>query len=265
MLDADRIALNRALWDVVNEQFTDADALRRWQSDTIEWGLFGNREDDLRVLGDVDALDVLELGSGTAYFSAWLARRGARPVAVDLSPAQLATAARCQAATGIVFPLLEANAEAVPLPDRSFDLVVSEYGASVWCEPSAWVSEAARLLRPGGRLVFLTNSVLVALCVPDDGGHAQERLLRAQRDVSVVHWPEGGVEFHPGHGAWMAVLTRNGFAVEALHELYAAHDARTHGYYEIATPDWASNWPVEDLWVARLSRPSERRSTRRTE
>jgi SAM-dependent methyltransferase len=252
VLDADRIALNRALWDVVNDQFTDEDALRRWRSGRVEWGLFGNSEDDVRALGDVRDLDVLELGCGTAYFSSWLARRGARPVGVDLSPAQLATAARCQAATGITFPLFEANAEDVPLPDRSFDLVLSEYGASVWCEPSAWVSEAARLLRPGGRLVFLTTSVLVALCVPAEGGHASDRLLRGQRDVTRVRWPDGGVEFHPGHGEWLAVLVRNGFTVAALHELYAADDARTHAYYEIATPGWASRWPVEDLWVARL-------------
>jgi ubiquinone/menaquinone biosynthesis C-methylase UbiE len=34
--------------------------------------------------------------------------------------------------------------------DESFDLVVSEYGASVWLDPDRWVAEAARLLRPGG-------------------------------------------------------------------------------------------------------------------
>ncbi len=255
MLDADRIALNRALWDVVNDQFTDRDALRLWQRDTIAWGLFGNREHDLGALGDVDGLDVLELGCGSAYFSSWLARRGARPVAVDLSPAQLATAARCQTATGIGFPLLEANAEAVPLPDSSFDLVVSEYGASVWCKPSAWVAEAARLLRPSGRLVFLTNSALVTLCVPAEGGHAGERLLRGPRDVAVVRWPDGGVEFHPSHGEWISVLRGSGFTVEALHELYATADARSHEYYEIATPAWAARWPVEDLWAARLRVP----------
>lgn len=252
MPEHDRIAHNRALWDAVNDQFTDADALRRWQSDTIDWGIFGNREDDLGVLGDVDGLDVVELGCGTAYFSSWLARRGARPVGVDLSPAQLATAARCQAVTGIVFPLLEADAEHVPLPDRAFDLAVSEYGASLWCDPSAWVGEAARLLRPGGRLVFLTNSPLVALCVPAAGGHAEEQLLRSPRDVAMVHWPDGGVEFHPSHGEWVGTLRRYGFVVEALHELYAAPGAEAHEYYEIATPAWAGRWPVEDLWSARL-------------
>ena len=38
------------------------------------------------------------------------------------------------------------------LADASFDLVVSEYGASVWCDPERWIAEAARLLRRGGRL-----------------------------------------------------------------------------------------------------------------
>ena len=97
---------------------------------------------------------MLELGCGTAYQSGLLARQGARPVGIDLTPAQLATAARCQERFGLVFPLVEGNAENVPLPDAGFDLVVSEYGASVWSDPERWIAEAARLLRPGGRLVF---------------------------------------------------------------------------------------------------------------
>ena len=64
----------------------------------------------LGVLGDVSGLDVVELGCGTAYFSAWLARRGARPVGVDITPAQLETARRLMAETGIEFPLVEADA-----------------------------------------------------------------------------------------------------------------------------------------------------------
>ena len=53
----------------------------------------------------------------------------------------------------------------------SFDLALSEYGASVRRDPERWIAAAARLLRPGGRLVFLTNSVLVTLCVPQDKGY----------------------------------------------------------------------------------------------
>ena len=40
--------------------------------------------------GRLRGLDVVELGCGTAYFSAWLARRGARPVGFDVTAAQLA-------------------------------------------------------------------------------------------------------------------------------------------------------------------------------
>ena len=131
-------------------------------------------ESSLGTLGDVDGLDVVELGCGTAYVSAWLARRGARPVGVDVTPAQLATARRCQAEFGIDFPLVEASAEDVPLPSESFDLAVSEYGASIWCDPHLWIPEAHRLLRPGGRLWFLRNSTLAILCAPDDDGKPSE-------------------------------------------------------------------------------------------
>jgi len=249
--DHERLARNRAVWSAVNEQFTDGDADARWREHDLGWGLFRAPESELRLLGDVAGLTVVELGCGTAYLSAFLARSGARVVAVDLSPEQLVTARRCQRAVGAEFPLVEANAERVALRDGVAHLVVSEYGASPWCEPSQWIAEAARLLRPGGRLVFLTNSVLAGLCVPSDEGAAGDRLLRSPRDLARVAWPGGGVEHHPSHGAWIAVLRDAGFTVEALHELTAPHDARAPDYYDIATLEWASRWPAEDVWVAR--------------
>lgn len=253
-MDAEHdIAVNRALWTQVNAEYTDEQAERDWAATEISWGLFGVPEHDLDVLGDVSDLDVIELGCGTAYVSAWLARRGARVVGVDLTRAQLETARRCQTGFDLRFPLLEADGGCVPAADASFDLVVSEYGASLWCDPQRWIPEAARLLRPGGRLVFLTNSVLAALCVPEADGYAQEQLQRPQRALRRVRWPGGGVEFHPSHGDWIRILRANGFCVEALHELYAPKDTATHDYYEIATAEWAVHWPVEDLWSARLA------------
>jgi SAM-dependent methyltransferase len=249
----DDVALNREAWTRSNAEFTDAQAFSAWAGDEITWGLFNVPESGLGVLGDVAGLDVVELGCGTAYFSAWLARAGARPVGVDVTPAQLDTARRCQEQFGLSFPLIEADAQDVPLPADSFDLAVSEYGASLWCDPNRWVAEAARLLRPGGRLVFLTNSVLVTLCLPYEGGYAGESLKRPQRGMHRVRWSTGGVEFHPGHGDWIRILGANGFVVEALHELYAPDDAPTHEYYDVATADWARQWPVEDLWTARKS------------
>jgi SAM-dependent methyltransferase len=244
---------HRALWQAVNEQYTDADADEQWGVDEIRWGLFRRPESDIGLVGDVNGLDVVELGCGTAFLAASFARAGARPVGVDLSPAQLATAERCQRRHGIAFPLVEADAGQVPLRSGRFDLVVAEYGAAPWCDPSAWIPEAARLLRPGGRLVFLTHSVTLALCVPEQGGVAGDRLLRGQRHVARVEWPGGGVEHHPGHGEWIRILRTSGFTVDALHELFPAPDAGQRELYDIVTADWASQWPSEDAWVARRS------------
>jgi SAM-dependent methyltransferase len=224
--------------------------LAQWSAAEISWGNWSIPETALCVLGDVEGLDVVELGCGTAYVSAWLARRGARPVGVDVTPAQLDTARRCQAQSGLEFPLVEASAENVPLPDASFDLALSEYGASIWCDPYRWVPEAARLLRPGGRLVFLRNSTLVILCSPDDGS-AADRLVRPQFPMHRFEWPEGGVEYHLAHGEWIRVLRDAGFEIEALHELQAPADARDHPYYDFVTADWARRWPSEEIWVAR--------------
>jgi len=248
--------INRDLWTQINQQHTDADARRAWQQKGVRWGLFAIDDDELGALGEVHGLDVAELGCGTAFFSAALARAGARPVGVDVTHAQLLTARRCQLEFNVSFPLVEADAERVPLASESFDLVVSEYGASLWCDPERWIAETARILRDGGRLVFLTNSVLSALCVPAESGVASEQLLRGQRGLGRVQWPGGGVEHHTSHGQWIDILTRNGFVVDALHELYAPADATTPDYYEIVSAQWARQWPAEDLWVAHLHRGS---------
>jgi hypothetical protein len=85
----------------------------------------------------------------------------------------------------------------------------------------------------------------------EEEGFAQERLLRPQRALHRVQWPGGGIEFHPSHGEWIRVLRASRFVIEALHELYTPADGETHEYYGIATAQWASQWPAEDLWAAR--------------
>ena len=243
---------NRDYWTTQAADYVEP-ARRHWASDEPTWGIYEIPEADVGVLPDVRDLDAVELGCGTAYWSAWLARRGARPVGVDVTPAQLATARELQAEHGLEFPLLEASAEAVPLPDASFDLAFSEYGASLWCRPEAWLAEAARLLRPGGRLVFLTNSPLLMLCTPPSGERAGERLERDQFGMYAFEWPdEEGIEFHLPHGEMIRVLAEAGFAVEALHELQRPEDAKDTRY-DFVTPEWARRWPCEEIWRARLA------------
>lgn len=251
MPDADYVARNRDRWAQTNREYTDTQADRAWHQEEIAWGVFGVREAELGVVGDVVGLDVIELGCGTAYFSAWLARRGTRPVGVDVTRAQLDTARRLQAETGIEFPLVEASAEDVPLPDASFDLAFSEYGASIWCDPYRWLPEAFRLLRPGGRLVFLCSSPLVILCAVEEPDSTSETLQRPQRGMHRLEWSDGGVEFHLGHGDMFRALRSAGFVVEDLIELFAPEDSGTHEYYDFVTADWARKWPAEEIWAAR--------------
>lgn len=251
MSEPDYLSRNRDLWTQTNREFTDAQADRSWRDDDITWGVFGHPEGELHVLGDVASLDVVELGCGTAYFSAWLARRGARPVGVDPTPAQLDTARRLQGETGVEFPLVEASAEDVPLPDESFDLALSEYGASIWADPARWLPEAYRLLRPGGRLVFLRGTTLLVLCALEDEDATATTLQRPQRGLYRLEWPDGGVEFHLPTGELYRLLRESGFEVENYLELYAPDDAETHPHYSFVTADWARQWPAEELWVAR--------------
>ncbi len=240
---------NRARWTKSNAEFVHEHGVRAWRQDEISWGVWGIPDSELDVLPDVAGKDVIELGCGTAYFSAWLARRGARPVGVDITPAQLETARQMQAETGIEFKLLEANAEDVPLPDASFDLALSEYGASIWCDAYKWIPEAARLLRPGGELLFLRNSTISMLCAALDGWH--ETLQRPQRGLHRLDWEDDNTtEFQLGHGELFKLLRESGFDVLDLVELYAPDEAEDTAYY-LSNAEWAKKWPWEEIWKAR--------------
>jgi SAM-dependent methyltransferase len=243
-------AANRTAWTGFAPAYAE-DGERFWAATEPTWGVVHRPERDLGLLGDVRGLDVLELGCGTAYWSAWLQRRGAHPIGLDLTPAQLATARRMQAAHGQHFPLLEADGEAVPLLDGCVDLVFSEYGASIWCDPHRWVAEAARVLRPGGRLLFLVNAWLAVLC-QDDVGAISDRLRRDWRTSRRIEWADdGSIEFQRPPGEWIALLRGYGFEVERLEHLLADADAASDPL-TTDPPDWPRRWPTEEIWLARL-------------
>jgi SAM-dependent methyltransferase len=243
---------NRAAWTDANAKYYDAKAEESWASPTVTWGVWGAPEESVKALPDVNGKDLIELGCGTAYVAAWMKRRGARRVVgVDITPAQLETARRLNSETGLGLELLEANAEAVPLPGATFDVAISEYGASIWCDPYKWIPEAARLLRARGELIFLCNSPLVMLCSPSQG-KVEERLQRPQRGLHRLEWEdEPGVEFHLGHGEMFQLLRKSGFEVTDLIELYAADSTVDHPYYSNVPAAWAKRWPAEDVWRAR--------------
>jgi len=252
MSEPEYVAVNREQWTKANAEYTDARAHEAWSQREITWGTTRVRESDVNVIPEIAGKDVVELGCGTGYFGAWLAQRGARVVGVDVTPAQLDTARRMEAEFGLGLQFVEANAEATGLSSESFDLVLSEYGASIWCDPAKWVPEAARLLRPGGHLVFLRNSTLSVLCMAETGGPS-ESLQRPQLGLYRLEWTEPDeVEFQAGHGDWVRMLRASGFEIEDLVELFAAEDAVDHEYYH-SNAEWAKKWPSEEIWRACLA------------
>ena len=245
---------NRAYWTGANAQYTAGGARESWAQDAIRWGVFKAPEDELRVLPDVRGLDVIELGCGTGYFGAWMKKRGARRVVgVDITPAQLATARLMNAEFGLGLEFIEANAEKVPLPDSSFDVAFSEYGASIWCDPFLWIPEAARLLRRGGELIFMRTSDLQMVCSPDADKIA-EHLVRPLKGMKRLDWfsdPEPSTEFHIPTSEMFQLLRRTGFEVLDLRDVYAADAAVDHTHYSYVPAEWARRWPAEEIWRAR--------------
>jgi SAM-dependent methyltransferase len=249
----DHVLRNRAAWDRLADDYAGP-GLENWAAAEPSWGVWGVPEEQAGLLPpDLGGADSLELGCGTGYVSAWLARRGARPVGLDNSAAQLATAAAVQDRFGLHFPLIQASAEQVPLADAAFDLVISEYGASIWCDPYAWIPEAARLLRPGGQLIFLVNAVQLILTVPEEEDlPATETLQRPFFGMYRFQWlGSDSVEFHIGHGDMIRLLRHCGFEVQDLGEIQPAPGATAR--LPLATIEWARQWPCEEVWKARKS------------
>ncbi len=120
--------------------------------------------------------------------------------------------------------------------------------------PHRWIAEAARLLRPGGQLIFLTNGVLAMLTIPDEeNGAATDRLLRPYFGMHRFEWSDDdSVEFHLPHGEMLALLRQSGFDVEQLLEIQPPDGSRTR--YPFVSLEWARRWPGEEVWKARKRR-----------
>ena len=247
----DVLAENRNYW-AERSEFYGARADAQWSADTPFWGVFGVPDDGVGFLDGLDGKDVVELGCGTGYVSKWaLAAGAASAVGIDNSPEQLATAAAMTEKHNTSLPLVWGDAERLPFANESFNVALSEYGAAIWCDPRVWIPEAARVLRPGGELRFLGNSVIAMLAVSDyEYEPVSAALKRPQRGMHRFDWPDSeGIEYHISHGEMIDILVGSGFEILGLKELYCDPEADTD--YDFVNAEWASKWPVEDAWFAR--------------
>ena len=246
-------AVNREYWDSVADDWVETGE-GAWSTASPSWGNWGNSDFDLLPL-DMAGMDAIELGCGTAYVSAWMARRGATVVGIDNSEKQLQTARRLASEHGVKIDLIHGNAETVDYPDASFDFAVSEYGAASWADPRAWVPEAWRLLRPDGALAFLTCHPLAQVCSPLDGSlPATGRLERPYFGMYRFDWRDaadepGGIGFTMTISDWFHLLVETGFVVEDLIEVQVSDSGNE--IRGLTSAEWAHQWPAEMAWIAR--------------
>ncbi len=208
---------NRRDWDAYADEYqaTHGEFLR---DAGFIWSPEGTDEGDLHVLGEVADQDVLEIGCGAAQCSRWLLERGARPVGLDLAHRQLQHAHRIDADRGTSVPLVCATATSLPFADASFDIAFSAFGALQFvADATAAVSEAARVLRPGGRFAFsVTHPSRWAM--PDDPGEEGLAVTMSYFDrTPYVEVDEHGdpsyVEHHRTVGDWVRLLAQHGFVL----------------------------------------------------
>lgn len=187
------------------------------------WCPEGLREADARLLGDVADRRVLEVGSGAAQCSRWLATQGAHVVATDVSAGMLAQARRLAEASGVVVPLVQADARALPFAAGTFDVAFTAYGAIPFVAEARRIHrEAARVLRPGGRWVFSTTHP-VRWAFPDDPGEDGLTAERSYFDRTpyVEVGADGAlsvVEYHRTLGDHVGDVISAGCVIERLVE-----------------------------------------------
>jgi SAM-dependent methyltransferase len=245
----DHAARNRSSWDAYSDEYQARHGGQLADSGGLAWGTTQIPEAELRVLGDVEGLDILELGCGAAQWSIALAHRGSRPVGLDLSARQLEHARRLMAEAGVDFPLLHGSAEAVPLPDASFDIVFCDHGAMTFADPYLTVPEVARLLRPGGLFAFNHHSPIQTICWPLDSDRVGDRLALDYFGMHVIDDGEE-VSFQLPYGEWIRLFRANGLNVEDLIEPRPA-DGATSTYRDETELAWARRWPSESIWRLR--------------
>ena len=242
---------NRTSWNREADEYQREHASQLNRFDRPSWGTWGIPEAELDVLGDVRGKDVLEFGCGGGQWSIALARGGARPVGLDLSTRQLGHAARLMSEAGERFPLVNANAERVPLADESFDVVFCDHGAMTFADPYVTVPEVARVLRPGGLFAFNIASPLIWLCWGDGEAPPGSELVRDYFGMRRGTWP-GTFEFQLPYGEWIRLFLANGLEVLDLVELRPPPRARARTTYPDFAPfEWARRWPGENIWKLR--------------
>lgn len=220
---AESARANRSWWDANAADYYAEHGAVLGDADLL-WCPEGLQEGTAGLLGSVDGLDVLEIGCGAAQGARWLTAAGAVVTAFDVSLGQLQQARVLDARSGVSVPrLVQADAQRLPFRGGAFDLAVSAFGGLPFVADAArTLREVARVLRPGGRLVFSVTHPL-RWAFPDDPGPAGLTVAQSYFDRTpyVEEGPDGVatyVEHHRTLGDWVRALVGAGLVLDDLLE-----------------------------------------------
>lgn len=211
----------RAAW---NRTSAGYQAQHRIGVEAAHYGPFLPDERELRLLGDVAGLDILELGCGGGQCSIAFARAGARAVGLDLSDDQIRFARGLAREHGVA-PRFEQGdaADLSRFPAHSFDVVFSAY-ALHYVEPiAACLAEVQRVLRRGGRFVFSLDHPFREVFWDDEEEEDSPLAVRSYWQRGAVEWQMSGSRewmrsFHRTIGDWVDLLVAASLAIQRILE-----------------------------------------------
>jgi SAM-dependent methyltransferase len=128
-----------------------------WANFAILENLTGTAAPHLvRFAGIRSGAKVLDVACGTGVVALTAARLGAQVNGVDLTPELVLRARENAALMRAEAEFQEADAESLPFPDATFDVVVSQFGHMFAPRPDVTIAEMLRVLKPGGTVAFST-------------------------------------------------------------------------------------------------------------
>lgn len=192
---------------------------------SAHYGPWAPLENDLRLLGDVRGLRILEVGCGGGQCAIAFAKQGATVEGMDLSDAQLAHARALADVEGVHVTFVQGSAEDLSAFDPgAYDLLFSAYAFQYVERMDLCLRECARLLRPGGRLAFSLDHPFRD-CFSDLEADYETTIYasRSYFDRSPMRWLFGdtGVpmtSYHHTLSDWVAMLGDAGLVLHRLLE-----------------------------------------------
>jgi len=141
-------------------QATPFDAIKQRQQATWASGDFAVIGTTLQIVGEqlAESVDlragerVIDIAAGNGNATLAAARRFARVTSTDYVPALLERGAARARAEGLAIDFVEADAEALPFEDATFDVALSTFGAMFTPQHERPAQEMLRVVRPGGRI-----------------------------------------------------------------------------------------------------------------